>query len=237
MCRFKTFPCVPAKRPCHIRHGRFGGTHGEDLNLHTEALLNPHTHTTTHTHEHHLHESPPLAHKPPTRAMSPILSFQRHSLHTSASMLDSQHTQTHTPHNLNTNTDTTPHHTSVKAGALHTGQAMQLAKNMKTHNSKFWLCNEQHWLQSKMTAVCPRLFEILTTLTFGALRKNHIVSPTVEDITKKHKKYNNETSSSTCGQQCIMKCQEHNRGKKGALREKKSRADVHDGSTRKRRYL
>ena len=55
--------------------------------------------------------------------------------------------------------------------APHKVQAMQLAKNMKTHNSQFWLFNEQHWLQSNMTAVCPRLFEILTTLTFGALRK------------------------------------------------------------------
>ena len=67
--------------------------------------------------------------------------------------------------------------------------------------------------------VYPRVFEILTTLTPGALQKNHIVSPTFEDITKKHKK--NVTSSSTCGQECIMKCQEHNRSKKRTLREKK----------------
>ena len=38
VCRFKTPPCVPAKRPCHIRHGRFGGTHGDVLNLHTKAF-------------------------------------------------------------------------------------------------------------------------------------------------------------------------------------------------------
>ena len=37
-------------------------------------------------------------------------------------------------------------------------------------------------------AVCPRLFEFLTTLTFGALRKNHIVSTTFEDIAKKNTK-------------------------------------------------
>ena len=37
-------------------------------------------------------------------------------------------------------------------------------------------------------AVYPRVFAILTMLAFGALRKNHIVSPTLEDITKKHKK-------------------------------------------------
>ena len=154
--------------------------------------MNPHTHTQQHTHEHRLHESPPLAHKPPTRAMSPILLFQRHSLHTSASTLDSQHTQTH-KHRHNTS----PHFrqkwdnidcSHIDHLALHTRQAMQLAKNMKTHNSQFWMCNEQHWLQSNMTAVCPRLFEILTTLTFGTLRKNHIVSPTIEDITKNHKK-------------------------------------------------
>ena len=144
--------------------------------------MNPHTHTQQHTHEHRLHESPPLAHKPPTRAMSPILLFQRNV----------RLSHRHTPHNLNTNTDTTQNRDKIDCShidhlALHTGQAMQLVKNMRTHNSKFWLCNEQNWLQSNMTAVCPRLFEILTTLTCGALHKNHIVSPRFEDIIKKHK--------------------------------------------------
>ena len=38
-------------------------------------------------------------------------------------------------------------------------------------------------------AVHPRVFKILTSLTFGVLRKNHFVSPTFEDITKtKNKK-------------------------------------------------
>ena len=36
--------------------------------------------------------------------------------------------------------------------AIHKVQTVQLAKNMKT---QFWLRNEQHWLQSNMTAVCP----------------------------------------------------------------------------------
>ena len=35
--------------------------------------------------------------------------------------------------------------------------------------------------------VCPRLFVILTTLTFGALRRNHIVSTAFETIAKKKK--------------------------------------------------
>ena len=35
-------------------------------------------------------------------------------------------------------------------------------------------------------AVCPPLFEFLTTLTFGALCKNHFVSTTFEAITKKN---------------------------------------------------
>ena len=77
------------------------------------------------------------------------------------------------------------------------------------------------WLPSKRViftpAVCPLLFEFLTTLTFEALRKN----PFKDIIKKKDKNKNNETSSSTCGQQCITKCQEHNRSKKGTLREKK----------------
>ena len=50
-CRFKTLPCVPAERPCHTRHGRFAGTHGDVLNLSTHGgVLNQHTHTNqTHT--------------------------------------------------------------------------------------------------------------------------------------------------------------------------------------------
>ena len=52
VCRFKTPPCVPAKRACHIRHGRFDDTHGYVLNLHKEAFLNRHTHTRTNTPTH-----------------------------------------------------------------------------------------------------------------------------------------------------------------------------------------
>ena len=60
VCRIKTPPCVPAKRPCHIRHGRFGGTHGDVLNLYTEAFwIYTRTHTNTHkqpTHRQHTQE-------------------------------------------------------------------------------------------------------------------------------------------------------------------------------------
>ena len=52
----------------------------------------------------------------------------------------------------------------------------------------------------------PRLFEILTTLTFGSQRRNHIVSAAFETIAK-----NKEGSLSMCDQQFIMNCQEHNR--------------------------
>ena len=37
-------------------------------------------------------------------------------------------------------------------------------------------------------AVCPRLFEVLTTLTLGALRNNHTVSTAFENIVQKKKK-------------------------------------------------
>ena len=36
-------------------------------------------------------------------------------------------------------------------------------------------------------AVCPRWIEILSTLTFGAPRKNHIVSTAFETRRKKHR--------------------------------------------------
>ena len=36
------------------------------------------------------------------------------------------------------------------------------------------------------SAVCPRMFGILTTWTVGAQRTNHIVSTTFETIAKKH---------------------------------------------------
>ena len=38
VCTFKTLPCVPSKRPCHIRHGRFDGTHGSVLKVHPGAF-------------------------------------------------------------------------------------------------------------------------------------------------------------------------------------------------------
>ena len=125
VCRFKAPPCVPAKRPCHTRHGRFGGTHGDVLNLHTEAFW---------------------------------IYTRTHNMNT-----NTEHEQ---------NTDTTPYHTQhfrqnrdnvdcrhIDHLALHKVQATQLVKNIKAHNSQFWLCDEQHWLQSNITAVCPLLFK------------------------------------------------------------------------------
>ena len=38
VCRFKTPPCVPAKRPYVEMHVRVAGTHNEVLNLHTGTL-------------------------------------------------------------------------------------------------------------------------------------------------------------------------------------------------------
>ena len=73
------------------------------------------------------------------------------------------------------------------------------------------------------TGDCPRLFDLLTTLTFGALRKNHIVSTAFETITKKKKARRPRVVS--------MNRLEHTRSKKGTLREKKS-SDVHGGTTR-----
>ena len=43
----------------------------------------------------------------------------------------------------------------------------------------------ESWLLLPFVRACS---EFLTTLTFGALHKNHIVSTTFEDIAKKHKK-------------------------------------------------
>ena len=92
-------------------------------------------------------------------------------------------------------------------------------------------------------AVCPRLFGILTTLTFGAQRKNHIASKLIETISKKS---DQEGSWSTCDQQLITNCQEHNRNGKGSasvvasirwvLCGHKNRCYVNDGC-KKKRYL
>ena len=60
-------------------------------------------------------------------------------------------------------------------------------------------------------AVGPRMFEFLTMLTFGALRRNHIVSTEFETIAKKK-----EGSSSMCDQQRIMNCLDNNRSWKGS---------------------
>ena len=80
--------------------------------------------------------------------------------------------------------------------------------------------------------VCPRLFEFLTTFTFGAQRGNHVVAK---------KKKDSEGSWTTCDQFFLMSCQEHNRSWKGSAsvlawmrwllcREKKKRCYVHDCS-------
>ena len=65
VCRFIMPPCVDSKRlrvcrqkrPCHMRHERFGGTrrrvestHGGVLNLHTHTHTNTHTNKTPTTH-------------------------------------------------------------------------------------------------------------------------------------------------------------------------------------------
>ena len=62
--------------------------------------------------------------------------------------------------------------------------------------------------------VCMRLFEFLPALTFGAQRGNHIVSTAFETIAKKQHR-DKEGSLSTCDQQLIMNCQEHNQSWKG----------------------
>ena len=53
------------------------------------------------------------------------------------------------------------------------------------------------WLPSRKSmvtpVVCPRLFGILTMLTFRALRRNHIVSTAFETIAKKKKRQHNRS--------------------------------------------
>ena len=77
-----------------------------------------------------------------------------------------------------------------------------------------WICCcVVFWLPLRVTVtpvVCQRLFEFLTTLTFRALGRNHIVSTAFETIAKKKEKQdrNKENPSSTRGQQCIMNRQE-----------------------------
>ena len=75
--------------------------------------------------------------------------------------------------------------------------------------------NQDIWLPSKRFIVtpllCPRLYEFLTTLTCGALRKTHILSTAFDVEKKKAQDRNNESSLSTCGQQCLMNRQEHKR--------------------------
>ena len=60
--------------------------------------------------------------------------------------------------------------------------------------------------------VCPRLVENLTTLTFGALRRSHVVSTAFETVAKKAGK----ARCPRAHQQFIMNCQEHNRSWMGS---------------------
>ena len=62
--------------------------------------------------------------------------------------------------------------------------------------------SEQTWRHHLATAkrvtvtaaACPRLFEILTMLTFGAQRKNHTVSTALEAIKKTRETERKKTS-------------------------------------------
>ena len=194
------------KTPVSQKTRAFGGTHGDVLNLHKEAIY---TRTHTNTHE---HRRLPCQTYHPKWATRSIFWFQRQCPHhTRMHVRLSKHTHTHhtphTPHKHTQNTWTRQHihhtlpHTQhfrqnrdnidcrdIDHLALHKVQAMQLAKNMKTHNSEFWLRNEQHRLQSNVTAVYPRLFEILATLTFGALRKTSHCVNNISDYRKKTRK-------------------------------------------------
>ena len=220
------------------------GTHGDVLNLHTDAFW---IYTRTHTHEHHrqsntnapnhLHESLPLAHKPPTWTITPSSFSNANVCTTSACMLDSQHKQTHTPHtdrqthasctiqkikNTPTHTQHLTTHTTHPSKMGQHWLPSHLTKNMKAHNSQFWLCNEQHWLQHDCRL--PALFLKFSPLWHSEhwAKKSPYVNSNWDHRKKRktRKIKNNETSSSTCGLQCIMKCQEKNRSKKGTLREK-----------------
>ena len=97
---------------------RFESTHA-----HTPHVPDTHTHEQLthkqHTHEfrrrqsntnapNDLHESRPLAHKPPKWATSPIIPFQRQRLHhTRTHVRLSTHTTQHTTHHKHTSTTTT----------------------------------------------------------------------------------------------------------------------------------
>ena len=89
VCTFKTFPCVRAPRVHVSTHVRVAGIHGDVLNAHTEAFLNPHTvffHVFFSVHKH----------------------TQTHT-----------HTERHTTTNNNTTTTTTHHHTTPQHTTPH----------------------------------------------------------------------------------------------------------------------
>ena len=53
--------------------------------------------------------------------------------------------------------------------------------DIQSRNQDIWL----PFMRAVTPAVCPRLFEFLTTLTLGALGRNHIVSTVFGSIAKK----------------------------------------------------
>ena len=84
--------------------------------------------------------------------------------------------------------------------------------------------------------VYPRVFKILTALTFGALRKNHNVSPTFEDIQKKTH-WTEKRKPVIHVRSAMYHESSRTQPKFGTGRcVGKKRSDVHDGSTKKR-YL
>ena len=195
--------CGVPKRPCHMRHGRHTrrrseSTHGGVSNLHTHTVLNR-----TQMPPNHLHESLPLAHKTPTTPMS---SPQAHACHA----LNTYNTPTHNTQHTHSQTDRQRDGHKQTFTCTHRQTTGQLG----------WCVCDCSWRVYRRNYSCcsPRAcLKFSPTLTFGALRKK-ITSCHQHSRTSQK---NNETSWSTCGQQCSMKCEEHNRSKKRTLREKK----------------
>ena len=121
VCRFKTSPCVPAKR-AHVEHmrafcrhtrKRFEPTHGDVLFLHTKGLsacqAAPHTPHTTHTTKHHntktqnAHPTHTLStHTHSTLSTHTHNHFNTHAQHTTRHMHIRTPPSYHTYHTLHT---------------------------------------------------------------------------------------------------------------------------------------
>ena len=211
VCTGTTSTCMNHVDVVPVHTGRFECTHGGFFSVsdhtprpHHDRTHAHHDHTTTVTHNH-------------TQPRTATHNNTQHNTPHATPHTATQHMNTHSPQH---------HHHMIIPATLIT---WHYAKCMRWKWRRTWrhmirnfgcVTNNTGFSPTWQSFACACLkFSTLWHSEYCA-QKSHCVN-SIWDHRKKWKKTNNETSSSTCGQPCIMNRQEHNRSLERTLRGKK----------------